>query len=164
MSVFSVVCRAVLAANVISRVALAQVATPAQPVVVSDSVAAHFLAVAESAAAAPKDRAVWQRRFDSARDTLKGVLDWDFNHGFADQSLRMVASLSRFWSGPSLVSEFDRALTLSGSSPAIRARTLNLAAAAAFRVKDKERTTRWAEESIDLARSLGDSSAMGVAY
>jgi tetratricopeptide (TPR) repeat protein len=164
VSVPGAVRRGLLAVSVLSRVAFAQSVTPVQQVTVSDSVAAQFLVVAESAAAAPKDRAIWQRRFDSAHDTLQAVLNRNFNSGRADQSLRTLIAVSRFWSGSSLVSEFDRALNLPGSSPAIRVRALNLAAVAAFRIKDRERTTRWAEESIDVARSLGDSSAMGIAY
>ena len=130
----------------------------------TEGVSGHYLAVAESAALAPKERAAWQQRLDVAHDTLTSVLAWYDDHERGSESLRLLVALSRFWSGPSLVSGFERALLIPGTQPAIRARALNSAAAAAFRVKDQDRTRRWASESIDVWRSLGDSAQMGRAY
>jgi len=127
-------------------------------------VSAHYLAVAESAAAAPKERAAWQRRLDASRDTLESALGWYMSNGKGDEALRILVALGRFWTGPSLVSGFDRALALPGSQPMIRARALNRAAAAAFRLKDQERTRRWANESIGIWRSLGNPAEAGRAY
>lgn len=131
---------------------------------VTEALSTHYLAVAESAAVAPGERAVWQRRLDTARDTVENVLAWYANNGRGDEALRLLTPLGRFWAGPFLVSAFERALELPGTSPAIRARALNTAAAAAFRVKNQERTQKWANESIAIWRSLGNPAQTGRAY
>jgi tetratricopeptide (TPR) repeat protein len=131
---------------------------------VTAEISAHYLAVAESAAAAPKERAVWQRRLDTSRDTLENVLGWYTNSGHGDEALRLLVALSRFRTGPSLVGGFDKALAIPGTQPMIRARALNSASAAAFRLKDQERTRRWANESIGIWRSLGNPAETGRAY
>lgn len=140
---------------------------PSQPpvlVAVTAEISAHYLAVAESAAAAPKERALWQRRLDASHDTLENVLGWYTDSGRGDEALRLLGALSRFWRGPSLVAGFDKALAIPGTQPMIRARALNSASAAAFRLKDQERTRRWANESIGMWRSLGNSAETGRAY
>jgi len=131
---------------------------------VTAEISAHYLAVAESAAASPKERALWQRRLDTSRDTLENVLGWYTNSGHGDEALRLLVALSRFRTGPSLVGGFDKALAIPGTQPMIRARALNSASAAAFRLKDQERTRRWANESIAIWRSLGNSAETGRAY
>lgn len=132
---------------------------------ITAAVSAKYLAVAESAAAAPQARAVWQRRLDSARDTLGSVLEWYNERGQSSSSLRILTALGRFWNGPSLVSAFDRALMGPiGKDSVIRARALNTASAAAFRVKDQTRTRLWARESITIWSALGDSGKMGRSY
>ena len=136
---------------------------PAQ-VFADAEVSAHYLAVAESAAAAPKERAIWQRRLDASRDTLENVLGWYTSNGQGSEALRLLVALGRFWTGPSLVNGFDKALGIPGTPPKIRARALNSASAAAFRLKDQERTRRWANESIGIWRSLGNSAETGRAY
>jgi len=133
-------------------------------VAVTEGVSAHYLAVAESAAAAPKERATWQRRLDASHDTLENVLAWYTSHDQGNEALRLLVALERFWNGPSLVTGFDQALAIPGTQPRIRARALNNAAAAAFRLKDQERTRRWASESIGIWRSLGNSAETGRAY
>ena len=133
-------------------------------IAVTDGVAAEYLAIAESAAAAPKERAIWQRRLDASHDTLENVLAWYTSHDQGNEALRLLVALGRFWTGPSLVSGFDKALAIPGTQPMIRARALNSAAAAAFRLKDQERTRRWASESIGIWRSLGNSAETGRAY
>ncbi|MEA2763134.1 MAG: hypothetical protein QOD47_2418 [Gemmatimonadaceae bacterium] len=127
-------------------------------------VSAHYLAVAESAAAAPKDRALWQRRLDASHDTLESAFAMYTSNGQGNQALRLLVALSRFWRGPSLVTDFDKALSLPATQPMIRARALNSASAAAFRLKDQERTRGWANESIRIWRSLGNWAETGRAY
>lgn len=134
------------------------------PTYVTNALAAHYVALADSAAAAPAARALWQTRLDASRDTIDHVIAWYVSHGRGDEALRLLIPLGRFWRGPSIVSAFDTALGLPGTAPAIRARALNTAAAAAFRVKDQARTRRWATESIVIWRSLGDSAQAGRAY
>jgi tetratricopeptide (TPR) repeat protein len=131
---------------------------------ITDSIASHYLAITDSASLAPNERAAWQRRLDAAHDTLEAVLSWYHTAGRGDEELRMLTALGRFWDGLSLVNGFDRALALPKKQPVVRARALNSAAAAAFRVKDRDRTRQWAIESIAIFRSLGDSSGMGRAY
>jgi tetratricopeptide (TPR) repeat protein len=141
-----------------------QSGAPSHRVVVDSALANGWLVVADSSAAVPADRAIWQRRFDAARDTVASVVDWDIASGDANHALRLITRLSRFWRGPTLVSAYDRALALPGAEPQVRARALNSAAAAAFRVKDQERTRRWAIESIKMWRVIGDSAQVGRAY
>lgn len=131
---------------------------------VTEMLAARYLAVADSAFAAPKDRAAWQKRLDASRDTIENVLAWQISRGHGDDALRLLIPLGRFWNGPSFVSSFETALALSGTDPAIRARALNTASAAAFRIKDQQRTRQWANESIVIWRSLGNSAQTGRAY
>ena len=135
------------------------------PPVVSQTVSAHYLAVAESAAAAPAQRAMWQRRLDGARDTLENVLLWNNSHQQSGASLRMLVALNRFWNGTSIVAAFQQAFDAPGEKDAvIRARAFNSASAAAFRIRDQERTRRWARQSIAMFAALHDSSGMGRAY
>ncbi|MDT5059334.1 MAG: hypothetical protein QOF66_7700 [Mycobacterium sp.] len=132
---------------------------------VSQTISAHYLAVAESAAAAPAQRPIWQRRLDGARDTLENVLVWNNSHQQSDASLRMLVALNRFWNGTSVVAAFEQAFDAPGEKDAvIRARAFNSASAAAFRIKDQERTRRWARQSIAMFSTLHDSSATGRAY
>ena len=133
-------------------------------VVVNSDLAARWLAIADSSALVPADRAIWQRRFDTARDTLQSVVDWDIASGRADDALRLLTRFGRFWTGPTMVNAYERALALPAADPHIRARALNSAASAAFRTKDQERTRRWANESIRMWLSLGDSAQAGRAY
>jgi tetratricopeptide (TPR) repeat protein len=134
------------------------------PVVANSELAARWLAIADSSALVPADRAIWQRRFNAARDTAASVVDWNIANARADDALHLITGLSRFWTGPTIVSAYDRALALSGADPRIRARALNTAAFAAFRVKDQERTKRWANESIRMWLAIGDSAQAGRAY
>lgn len=132
---------------------------------ITEAEAARFLAIADSAQAAPQARAAWQRRLDTAHDTLESVLQWNNAHGQSRASLRMLNALGRFWSAPALVTAYDLAFASpGGTDDAIRARAFNSAATAAFRVPDQARTRRWARESINAWRTLGDSAGMGRAY
>lgn len=132
---------------------------------VSQTMSAYYLAVAESAAAAPAQRGMWQRRLDAARDTIENVLLWNNSHNKSVASLRMLVALNRFWTGRSIVTAFEEALGAPGETdPVIRARAFNSASAAAFRIKDQERTRRWARQSIATFASVHDSSGMGRAY
>ena len=63
---------------------------------VSEGVSAHFLAVAESASAAPQARALWQARLDLARDALESVLEWFNRHDQSNSSLRTLLALGPF--------------------------------------------------------------------
>ena len=137
-----------------------------QTLPMSDPVAKHWLAVAESAAAAPPDtRALWQQRLDAAHDTLVAALHWNNEHASSSDNLRILLALGRFWNGAAYVAEWDNALArpLDGDS-ALRARALNTASATAFRVKDQARARAWAEQSIALYGALHDSAGMGRAY
>ncbi|GAC1484144.1 MAG: hypothetical protein NVS1B5_04180 [Gemmatimonadaceae bacterium] len=147
-------------------VVLAQATVQSPPISVSDVIAARFLAAAESAAVAPRDRAIWQQRFDAARDTLEAVLAWYNDHNRGEQSLRLLMGAGRFWSGPVLVSRYEQALALPSAQDqtSIRALALNLASAAAFRIKDQDRTRRWAIESIATWRRLSNLAGMGRGY
>lgn len=144
----------------------AQTQPPAPPhPVVTEAVAAQFLAMVDSAQAAPQARAAWQRRLDTTHDTLESVFRWNNEHGQSGSSLRMLNALRRFWSAPALVAAYERAFaTPSGKADTVRARAYNSAAAVAFQVPDQVRTRRWARESINAWRKLGDPSGMGRAY
>lgn len=144
--------------------AQSQPQTPPRPSV-SDAVSAHYLAVAESASATPQARALWQARLDLARDTLESVLEWYNQHDESSSSLRTLLALAPFWNGPSFVSAFERAFAAPvGKDSVVRARALNTASAAAFRIKDQTKTRTWARQSIALWTALADSAGMGRAY
>ena len=132
---------------------------------VAEAVSLHYLAVAESALAAPQARAIWQKRLDAARDTLESVLAWNNAHDQRTASLRMLIALSRFWNGPTLVKSFDDVFSVPiVTDSAIQARALNNASAAAFRTKDQTKTRLWARRSIAISAAIGDTSGMGRAY
>ncbi|CAN5860766.1 hypothetical protein BH11GEM1_BH11GEM1_21460 [soil metagenome] len=100
--------------------------------VVSVAIAERYLAVAESAGTAPPaTRSLWQRRIDSAHDTLQSVLEWNNRSGRSSSSLRMLVALGRFWNGDTYVGAFERALAAPvAHDSTLRARALNSAAAA----------------------------------
>jgi tetratricopeptide (TPR) repeat protein len=157
-----------LCALVVTNAAKAQVFSgglrDSAAVEISAATAGRYLAAAESSGKTPSGRGIWQTRFDSAHDTVNAVLSWYVHQHDADSGLRFLIAVDPFLSGPRLVAAYDAALGVSGAQPALRAAALNRGALAAFRVKDADRTRRWARESIGISKSLGDSGKMGHAY
>lgn len=138
---------------------------PSARPLVTEQIAVHYLAVAESASVDAQARSMWQARLDRSRDTIESVLRWNNAHQRSAASLRMLLALSSFWNGTSLVAAFNAALsTPVVEDSALQARAFNSAALAAFRVTDQSRARSWAHQSIALFMALHDSAGAGRAY
>jgi predicted ATPase len=133
--------------------------------------AAHFAALAEEAGTALWDpvqgpqRAFWLRRLSQEYDNLQTALAWaERNDG--ETLLRMVASLADYWLVRNSLAEsrawLTRALDHPGAtSTAARARALHAAAFVAESQGDREHSVFFAEESLDLYRTLEDREGVG---
>jgi predicted ATPase/DNA-binding XRE family transcriptional regulator len=132
--------------------------------------AAHFLHLAEQAAAAnfgPQE-STWLDRLEAERSNLRAAQDWFEQATEAELALRLVAACFRFWRVRGPVAEgraaMERALTLSGhpSDDLCVLVTLfagELAYVQGNRAADRERL----EEALAQARQLNDPAVLAFA-
>jgi len=128
----------------------------------------YFLALAEEAE--PNLRwsgthGKWLDRLESEHDNIRAALDCLQAPGESQLSLRLAGAISRFWVMKSHLAEgrrrLESALAADSSPTAARAKALNGAAVVTFG-EDLTSAKRWAEEALELHRTLGD--AWGAAY
>jgi predicted ATPase/class 3 adenylate cyclase len=120
--------------------------------------------LAESAAAVimgPEKRS-WLDRLEEEHDNLRAALDWATERGDVEMSMRMVASLWRFWQMRGYLAEgLARARTALGLAraedfPECRARALDAAGGLAYWMGDGELSRSFYEQSLELQRALGN--------
>jgi len=103
----------------------------------------------------------WLDRLEHEHDNLRAALDWLEGSGLDEQTLRLTAALSRFWSirGHSIEARprIQYALGTMGAPSPARARLLEAAAFLALDDADEIAGQRYATESMALYRELGDS-------
>ena len=131
--------------------------------------AEYFLALAEEAE--PNligigSHAEWLDRLERDHDNIRAAMDWLETSGETDRVLRLAAALWRFWDLKGHLVEGRRrlegALRADDRPTAARANALSGAADMALTSGDVATGRRWAEEALELHRTLGD--AWGTAF
>jgi predicted ATPase/DNA-binding CsgD family transcriptional regulator len=146
--------------------ALEQLASSHEEQAVRERHAAHFLALAEAANAkleAGAEQGAWLERLETEHNNLRAVLGWALDQGTTDAALWLATRLGLFWTWHGHLSEgrawLERALHRAAPSSPVRAAALRAASGLASVHGDAERAISLAEESLAIARELGDTEA-----
>lgn len=128
--------------------------------------ARYFAALAEEAvsAGATTAQVAWLARLEAEHDNLRAALEWSLDGAAAETGLRLAAALYRFWYYRSYFSEgrywLERALSaaarMSPPPTALKVRMLHSAGVLADEQGDYAQAVALYEESLVLARTLGD--------
>jgi predicted ATPase/DNA-binding SARP family transcriptional activator len=125
--------------------------------------AGRFLQLAADAEAelSGTDQAAWLARLEREHDNLRTALDWLLATGRAEDALRAVAALDRFWWAHSHVSEargwLEAGLGADGAvSPAVRAKASWTAARQAMAQSDHAAAVPALEQALVLFDDLAD--------
>ncbi|HTS12182.1 MAG TPA: protein kinase [Candidatus Limnocylindrales bacterium] len=132
--------------------------------------AAYCLILAEEGAGGDTGatEAVWLERFDIEHDNFRAALDWIAEAGEPEWGLRIGVALFRFWEAREFFSEgrdrLGRVLRLKGAAAPTNARVRALfgAAVLAGEQGDLSLATQLFEESLGIARQLGDKKTIAV--
>jgi predicted ATPase/DNA-binding SARP family transcriptional activator len=123
----------------------------------------YFLGVAEDAhrALGGPQQAEWLGRLELEHDNLRAAETYARERGDAQTSLRLCASLWRFWQIHGHLEEGRRALENAlasdpGSDPLLRARALNGAGVLAGEQGEFEAAASFFEPALELVRGIGD--------
>ena len=112
-------------------------------------------------------RAAWLARCDLEHDNFRAALDWLFQTANLDWALRLSLALFRFWDMREHLVEasarLQSALRLSGSGyPKESAKVSQYLSAITTTLGDFQAAAHFAEQSLDLYRSLGDQWGIAV--
>ncbi len=107
----------------------------------------------------------WIQRMEIEHDNMRAALEWSSTSGAMGTTLRLAVALSTFWNRHSYWTEGRKWLELvlasmSGASPSLRAEALQGAGMLAWFQGDIRRAVLRLEESVALARELGDKKNM----
>lgn len=131
--------------------------------------AEYFAAWADQAAAQLQgpDQAIWLARLEEEMDNLRAALITLLTDGPLTTAASMACALGPFWQRHGHYSEGRRWLGQALAQMAqtavpdmLRARTLQNAAALAYRQGDWQTAERWLEESLALCRATGDQTGI----
>ena len=133
--------------------------------------AEYYVALAERAAPELKGPAqgAWTDRLEKEHDNLRAALSWAFEWGEYGLGLQLAGALGEFWYTRGYLSEGRRwlqaALEQGGETQeaSARARALTGATTIAWGQGDFERAIALGEESLAMARDLGDPSSIATA-
>jgi predicted ATPase/DNA-binding NarL/FixJ family response regulator len=137
---------------------------------VSQSHAAYHLALAEVAEPGLKGArpVAWLKRLEAEHDNLRAALGWALESGKAELGLRLAGTLGGFWLVRGHLSEgrrwLEAALDNRDEAPEpMRVKVLVRAGLIAREQGDYERSAALIEESLALARRLGDKVSVAIA-
>jgi len=125
--------------------------------------AEYFLELAERAEAelAGPEQITWLDLLEADHDNLRAALAWLGDHD-PELQTRLTVALRRFWYVRGYVSEgrrwLSQALGTRSTPPRLRRRAVTAAAALALLQGDYEEATRLAEESVEIARAVGEGT------
>ena len=127
----------------------------------------YYIGFAESALRGP-DQQTWLDRLHTELDNFRAAFGWRLRQQDPEPALRLASALLEFWVVRADWSEglewVERALDLPGKvEPAVRMKALRAAAELADVLSDYPRSTARYEESLTIARSLGDKRAIAMA-
>ncbi|HEY2455939.1 MAG TPA: tetratricopeptide repeat protein, partial [Candidatus Acidoferrum sp.] len=133
--------------------------------------AAYCLVLAEEGAAEDKgtSQTAWLGRFEKEHDNFRAALDWLIETNNADWGLRLGMALFRFWEMREHLCEgrdrLGKLLKLQGASAPTKARVRGLLAAGvlAGAQGDFDVSDALFQESLAIARQLGDKQSVAVA-
>jgi tetratricopeptide (TPR) repeat protein len=129
----------------------------------------YFLLLAERAEAAfgGPQQGAWFAQLEAEHDNLRAALAWSQTAPAAIDGVRLAGMLAQFWWVRGHWSEGRRwlepMLHRVGDAPHVHARALLGAALLAHAQGDHATATAYAEESLTLARDLGDERAVAAA-
>ena len=133
--------------------------------------AAYYLVLAEEQEATQETDPVtteWLDRLELEHDNIRAALEWLIQSQNAEWGLRLGAALFRFWEMREHLTEgrdfLARVLKLPGAAPRtqIRARALFAASVLASEQRDFVSAPAFMEESLEIARELGDQRGIAV--
>jgi tetratricopeptide (TPR) repeat protein len=113
------------------------------------------------------DGASAQAELEERRPELLEALEWFAANGRADEAFRLAGALVPFWMATKRIDEgdhwFERLLSLSGGSPAARARALYEHGYLVYWSGDDERSEARQRSALELARSEQDPTVIALA-
>jgi predicted ATPase len=129
--------------------------------------AAYCLVLAEEAASEDESRTEWLDHCDIEHDNFRAALEWLTEHGEAEWGLRLAAALFRFWERREYFAEgrdrLGKLLALgSAARTKARARALFAAGVLAGEQGDYAAAESLLNESLAVARELGDKRGIAV--
>ncbi len=133
--------------------------------------AEHFAEFAEGAemkVLRGEEQADWIARVEAEHDNLRAALAWTHDTEDAELELRLAGALRGFWYVRSYLGEgrrwYAQALAANGAQPpALRAKALRGAMSLAHRQGRFEDAQRYADESLELYRSIDDDEGVQTA-
>lgn len=124
--------------------------------------ATSLLLLAEQAEGESKgpDTVAWLDRLEGEHEPLLAALSWFLERGDLEKALRLGAALYSFWHTRGYLQEgrerFQKLLATSGGFGSTRAKVLHRAGMLAFRMGDEAAARALFEESLAMAREVGD--------
>jgi predicted ATPase/DNA-binding transcriptional LysR family regulator len=114
------------------------------------------------------DQASWLERLHLELDNFRAALAWSVGRGDAEGALRLTGGLLEFWMVRADWNEgrewLERALALRGEvDPAVRMKALQAAGELADALSDYSASKSYFEESLAIARGLGDERGIAAA-
>ncbi len=114
------------------------------------------------------DQKAWLDRLHAELDNFRAAFDWSQSQNDTEASLRLGSALLEFWIVRADWSEgrewVEQALALPGEvDPSVRMKAFRAAAELADVLSDYPRATRYYEESLAIARAVGDRRAIAEA-
>ncbi len=157
----------------IREYALEQLEASGEDAAIQRRHAAYYLALAETAepALTGTQPQVWLRRLAAEHPNLRAALKWSISsQGNVELGLRLAAALQWFWIMRSHFSEgyawLERVLTVlrqGESTTAVRTKALRAAGVMAWFVVNLAQASALLEESVGLAREVGNLTGTGEA-
>jgi predicted ATPase/serine/threonine protein kinase len=153
----------------IREYALERLAESGEEQLIKRTHAAYYLVLAEEGAGEESDAASaeWLEQLKAESDNVRAALKWLLENGEADWGVRFGAALFRFWESGEHLAEgrdlLDRLLKLGPTSPSqVRARALFAAGALAGEQSDYVAADKFAQESLNISKELGDDRGLAV--
>jgi predicted ATPase/class 3 adenylate cyclase len=116
------------------------------------------------------DQIIWLDRLERENDNLRAALAWSIESGDADTTLRLFWALWWFWQVRGFLSEglkwIQSALYITTAPVSVltRARALLAASLIEWLHNNYKMTRRYAQESMDLLREIGQEESMTFAF
>ncbi|MDP9275955.1 MAG: hypothetical protein M3O99_10230 [Chloroflexota bacterium] len=148
----------------IREYALGRLAESGEAEEISRRHAAAYLALAEEARPhfGSDDQKRWLDELELEHDNMRAALEWTILRGHADEALRLVFALWRFWQRRGHLPEgaqwCERALALPAEnvSPLVRMRALEAAGGLVYWRAQFDRATDFYTKALEIAERLGD--------
>jgi predicted ATPase/class 3 adenylate cyclase len=131
--------------------------------------AAYFAGLAEQAEPELRrsKQKIWMDRLELEHDNVRSALDWTLQSGDRAVGLRLAAAFGLFWRDRGYLSEGRRWLEAllageTGAGTAGRAKALDVAGMVARHQRDLGQARVWLEQSLSLAREVGDERRVAI--